>query len=159
MAQDLYTQVVGAYPNFSPAWADLGNVLTTRGNLNDALLCYKKALSLKPKRENIATILLNKAAIEQATGDSNLALKDLELAERIAGPLPAIITNRAVVLSNTGQWTEANTLFEKVINTADRNALPWWLRYSMSLLECNRGTEAVAFLQRTLNRFPDETEW
>jgi hypothetical protein len=32
------------------------------------------------------------------------------------------------------------------------------LRYSMSLLETNRGAEAVAFLQRTINRFPDEAE-
>jgi len=45
-----------------------------------------------------------------------------------------------------------------VISTADRNALPWWLRYSMSLLEVGRPIEGVAFLQRTINRFPEEAE-
>jgi hypothetical protein len=30
-----------------------------------------------------------------------------------------------------------------VISTADRNALPWWLRYSMALLETNRGEHDI----------------
>lgn len=45
-----------------------------------------------------------------------------------------------------------------MISSADRNALPWWLRYSMALLESSRGAEAVAYLQRTLNRYPSEPE-
>jgi tetratricopeptide (TPR) repeat protein len=63
-----------------------------------------------------------------------------------------------VAFSNEGDWQKAAELFETVISSADRYALPWWLRYSMSLLETSRGMESVAFLQRTLNRFPDEAE-
>ena len=59
---------------------------------------------------------------------------------------------------DVGDWTEACIVFEKVISTADRNALPWWLRYSQGLLETGRGMEAVAFLQRVINRFPNEVE-
>jgi tetratricopeptide (TPR) repeat protein len=86
------------------------------------------------------------------------AINDLSIAEKISNNDPAILTNKAVALSNTGKWDEACNIFEKVITTADRNALPWWLRYAMSLLEVNRSIEGVAFLQRTMNRFPEEAE-
>lgn len=101
---------------------------------------------------------VNKAAVEASLGKSEEAMKDLSIAERISGPDPTILTNKAVALSNIGQWEEASNIFGKVISTADRNALPWWLRYSMALLETDRPMEGVAFLQRTLNRFPDEAE-
>ena len=59
-------------------------------------------------------------------------------------------------MSNIGNWDEACSIFEKVISTAEKNALPWWLRYSMALLETGRGVEGVAFLQRTLKRYSKE---
>lgn len=158
LAQSFYEQIVISYPELSVAWSDLGNVLTTRGNLDQALLCYKKALSLQPDPQNLSLILLNKAAILQGLGQTKEALRDLETAERTSGPSPVLTANKAVVLSNLGQWSDACSLFEQVISTADRNALPWWLRYSMALLETGRGMESLAFLQRTLNRFPDESE-
>lgn len=71
------------------------------------------------------------------------AIKDLAAAERLAGPQPSILTTKAVALSNDGRWEDAATIFEKVISTADRNALPWWLRYSQALLEINRGLSGV----------------
>jgi len=37
-AQNLYEQVVQAEPEFIFGWSNLGNVLTARGNLNDAIL-------------------------------------------------------------------------------------------------------------------------
>jgi len=157
-AQELYEQLVEAEPTFIYAWSNLGNVLVSEGFLDDALLCYKKAISLSPPRDSLGIILLNQASVEMSLGQSKEALRDLMLSERISGPLPAILTNKAVLLSNQGKWDEAAQIFEKVISTADRNALPWWLRYSQSLLETGRGIEAVAFLQRTLNRFPEETE-
>ena len=158
LAQSLYEQIVISYPEYTVAWSDLGNVLTTRGNLDQALLCYKKALSLKPDRENLSLILLNKAAIEQGLNKADDALRDLEIAERVSGTSSVLTANKAVVLSNLGQWRESCALFEQIISTADRNALPWWLRYSMALLETGRGMESLAFFQRTFNRFPDETE-
>ena len=36
------------YPNFVTAWNNKGNVLYTLGKKNDAIDCYKKALSLNP---------------------------------------------------------------------------------------------------------------
>lgn len=157
-AQKLYEQVVQVQPNFIDAWNNLGNVLTSQGNIDLALLCYKKAISLSPPSNELWVILLNKASIELPKGLIQEALADLTIAEKVGGPQPAILTNRAVVLTNLGDWKEACGIFEKVISSADRYALPWWLRYSMSLLESDRGMEAVAYLQRTLNRFPDETE-
>lgn len=40
----------------------------------------------------------------------------------------------------------------------EKNCPPWWLRYSMALLETSRSVEAIAYLQRTLNRYPDIDE-
>lgn len=138
-AQDFFQQVVEVEPDYIYAWSNLGNVLTSRGNLNEALLCYKKAISLYPPREALSAIVLNKASIEMAIGKTDEAIKDLDAAERLAGPQPSILTTKAVALTNDGRWADASTIFEKVISTADRNALPWWLRYSMALLETNRG--------------------
>lgn len=157
-AQGFYEQVVQTEPDFVYGWSSLGNVLVTRGNLDQALLCYRKAISLRPPSEELASILLNKASIELATDKTDAAMKDLDLAEQISGPTKTINTVKAVALSNSGKWKESSEIFEKVIQTADKNALPWWLRYSMSLLESGRGTEAIAFLQRTISRFPDEAE-
>jgi tetratricopeptide (TPR) repeat protein len=157
-AQTLYEQIVVSYPLFSIAWADLGNVLTARGLFDQALLCYKKALSLSPSKDNIGIILVNKAVVEEALSRADEAIRDLDLAERISGPVPTVLTNRAVLLTNAGRWKEACSLFERVISSSDRDALPWWLKYSMALLETDRGVESVAFLQRTLNRFPAEAE-
>ncbi|KAJ1399462.1 hypothetical protein B484DRAFT_458319 [Ochromonadaceae sp. CCMP2298] len=157
-AQAFYEEVLSTEPDFIYAWSNLGNVLVVTGDLDEALLCYKKAISLRPPRGTLSTIILNKAAIELSLGDSEQATRDLDLAELLAGPQPTILTNQAVALSLRGSWAAASVLFEKVISSADRDALPWWLRYSMTLLETSRGPEAVAYLQRTLNRFPTETE-
>lgn len=56
-------------------WSSLGNVLTTRGNLDQALLCYKKAITLKPPSSELANLLLNKAAVELATDEVDKAMK------------------------------------------------------------------------------------
>lgn len=179
-AQRLYEEVISVEPTFIYSWANLGNVLVSEGTLNQALLCYKKAISLQPPKEQLGVILLNKASLElsigdlsiawhiwlqlpccnpcRAVGDSIQALKDLDKAEKISGSSPSILTNKAVALSNSGEWEASCTLFERVISSGDRDALPWWLRYAMSLLETSRSTEAVAYLQRTLNRFPNEAE-
>ena len=63
-----------------------------------------------------------------------------------------------VALTNEGRWDDALQIFEKIVSSSERNALPWWLRYSMSLLEVGRGVEAVGYYQRTLKSFPREPE-
>ena len=158
-AQQMYEEVVQTEPDFIYGWSSLGNVLTADGNLDQALLCYKKAISLKPPNEELANLLLNKASIELATNRADDALNDLSRAENIGGKsINQIRTVRAVALSNEGRWDEASTIFEQVVQTSGKNALPWWLRYSMSLLETNRGVEAIGYLQRTMSSFPQEAE-
>lgn len=109
-----YEQVIEAEPDFIYAWSNLGNVLTAEGNLPDAILCYKKALSLNPPKDTKAIILLNKASIEMSEGDNVNSLRDIEIAEKLIGPEQTIMTNKAVVYSNLGRWQEASALFEKV---------------------------------------------
>ena len=157
-AMKLYEEIVQAEPEFIYGWSNLGNVLAAQGNLDQSLLCYKKALSLRPPNDAIAIILLNKASVENGLNSLDAALRDLNTAESISGSSSNILSNKAVVLTKLGRWDEASRIFEQIISSADRYALPWWLRYSMALLETNRGMESVAYLQRVLNRFPDETE-
>jgi len=157
-AQGFLEQVVEVEPNAIYAWSNLGNVLVSRGNLDQALLCYKKAITLHPRRDQLGIIILNRASVEMSLGKNDEALRDLNAAERLSGPTAEIVTTKAVALTNSGKWDAAVVLFEEIIKTSDRDALPWWLRYSESLLETGRGTEAVAFLQRTLNRYPYEDD-
>lgn len=56
-------------PTFIYSWANLGNVLVSEGTLNQALLCYKKAISLQPPKEQLGVILLNKASLELSIGE------------------------------------------------------------------------------------------
>ena len=37
--------------------------------MNQALLCYKKAISLQPPKEQLGVILLNKASLELSIGE------------------------------------------------------------------------------------------
>lgn len=157
-AQTIYEEIVETVPDFIYGWSNLGNVLTAQGYLKDALLCYKKALSLRPPSDGLSLILLNKAAVEMTLGDNDLAYNDIKRAESVNGMSKELQINEAVVLSRLDRFHEANTIFDRVINTADRNPFPWWIRYSLSLVEDNRGIEAVAFTQRLLNRFPEEPE-
>ena len=46
---------------------------------------------------------------------------------------------------------EGVKVFEKVFKTSDKDALPWWLRYSMALLETDRGAESVAIFSAPCN--------
>lgn len=157
-AQKVFEELVQVEPNFIYGWTNLGNVLTSLGDLDDAILCYNKAISLKPPSNALAVIALNRASIFMSTGKVKQALQDMDAAERIGGTSSSILTNKAVALSYLGDWPGSTAMFERVINTAERNALPWWLRYSQSLLETNRIAEALPYYQRTLNRFPEETE-
>lgn len=157
-AQKSYEQVIEVEPTYFYAWSGLGNTLVAQGELSEALLCYKKSLSLSPPTNEVAVLYLNIASIESSIGKYEDAIKHLEQSENIGGTNSRISAVRAVTLSLAGKWEEACTLFSKIVSSADRDALPWWLRYSMSLLETSRGMEAVAYLQRTLNRYPFEPE-
>lgn len=157
-ALKLYEQLVQAEPSFVYGWSNLGNTLAATGSLDEALICYKKAISLRPPKEPLAVIILNKASVENALDHFEVALKDLSYAEAIDGSTQTVLSNKAVTLSKLGRWKEACDIFESIISSADRYALPWWLRYAMALLETDRGMESVAYLQRVLNRFPDEAE-
>lgn len=158
-AQDFYQQLVQGEPEFIYGWANLANVLVQRGNLEQGLLCYKKALSLRPPAgEQLSTILLNTASTEIALGKTENAVRDLDLAEKVGGSSDLVTIKKAVILTQAGKWKEGCESFEKVFKTSEKDALPWWLRYSMSLLETNRGPEAVAYMQRVLQRYPYETE-
>ena len=72
-AQRLYEEVISVEPTFIYSWANLGNVLVSEGTLNQALLCYKKAISLQPPKEQLGVILLNKASLELSIGDLSIA--------------------------------------------------------------------------------------
>lgn len=67
--QRLYEEVISVEPTFIYSWANLGNVLVSEGTLNQALLCYKKAISLQPPKEQLGAILLNKASLELSIGE------------------------------------------------------------------------------------------
>jgi tetratricopeptide (TPR) repeat protein len=158
-AQEFYEEVVQVEPDFIYAWANLANVLVQRGNLEQGLLCYKKALSLRPPAgEQLSTILLNTATTEASLGNNVAAVRDMELAEKVSGPTTNIVTNKAVLLTQQNKWQEGCDTFERVFKTSEKDALPWWLRYSMALLETNRALEAVAYMQRVLQRYPYEAE-
>lgn len=157
-AQKAYEEIIAADPDYIYGWANLGNVLTAQGDLSNALLCYKKALSLKPPAVSLPSILLNKAVVELNLGENQKAYDDMKLAEKVGGLNNALSVNEAVALSKLGRFQEATEIFDRIISSADRYALPWWLRYAVSLLETSRGMESVAMLQRVLNRYSTEPE-
>ena len=103
-ARKLYQEVLTIEPEFIYAWSNLANVLTAEGYLDDALLCYKKAISLRPPTNTLGTIILNKASVELSLDGNDEAIRDFDIAMKIAGPenRNTIFTNKAVALSNRG---------------------------------------------------------
>ena len=77
----------------------------------------------------MGSLALNRAAVELSLGQTDRAIKDLEAAEKLVGGKPSITSVRAVALSNAGDWKAAAELFEEIISSSEKNALPWWLRY------------------------------
>lgn len=157
-AQQIYEEIVQAEPSVPSGWGSLGNVLTAEGNLPQALLCYKKAVRLNPPRDELSILLVNEGVVEMNLGDNNQALENLQLAIKVGGESRNARVNEAVALSRLHRFREATAIFDKLMDTADRYALPWWLRYSMALAETSRSAESIAILQRVLNRYPNEDE-
>jgi len=79
---------------------------------------------------------------------NNSPTKPLHLCHALSLPSPPRHrhTHKAVAMSNMGDWQESAKIFDGVIDSAEKNALPWWLRYAMALLETRRAAEAVGYL-------------
>jgi len=86
-AQRLYQEVISVEPTFIYSWANLGNVLVSEGILDQALLCYKKAISLQPPKEQLGVILLNKASLELSIGTCSRTGCDVMLASNVLQPM------------------------------------------------------------------------
>lgn len=114
-SRNLYEQILEVNPRFIYAWSSLGNVLTATGSLDDALLCYRKSLSLKPPKEEAVVVLINKASIELSLGKNEACLRDLDLAEVFGGQNNMLLPLRGVVYSNLGQWQQSVDSFSKAV--------------------------------------------
>jgi len=54
--------------------------------------------------------VLNKASIEMATGLIDDAMRDYDIAEKLSGQTPTILTNKAVALTNKGDCSYLRAL-------------------------------------------------
>jgi tetratricopeptide (TPR) repeat protein len=177
-AKDLYEEILHEVPDFIYGWSNLGNVLTAEGNLQEALLCYKKALSLGPPKSTLPVILLNKGAIEMNLGQNDQAINDFTIGEKIVSKFDTFsaltgnnnnpiyqqfLINHAIALTRIQQYQESLPLFEIALDVASTNteknyAQSWWLRYAMVFIETNQIQSAYNLLQRILQRYPTEPE-
>ncbi|MEH2123761.1 tetratricopeptide repeat protein [Nostoc sp.] len=45
----LYEQIISQYPQYAPAWYQLGVIMSNQGQTNQAVLAYQQALTINPK--------------------------------------------------------------------------------------------------------------
>jgi tetratricopeptide (TPR) repeat protein len=80
MALQAYRAAVLQRPDFLIAWQDLGNALSRRGKLEEAVKCYQEVLKINPShvdsRANLAVALLNLKRYDDALEEARRAVKE-----------------------------------------------------------------------------------
>ncbi|MDI3270755.1 MAG: tetratricopeptide repeat protein [Bacillota bacterium] len=78
-AQTLLEDLLAQNPDYAPAWVNRGNLAFERDNLEEAQLCYEKALELDPHSSAAHN---NLAAIHKRKGDIQAMVRHLKESNR-----------------------------------------------------------------------------
>ncbi|HWP70278.1 MAG TPA: tetratricopeptide repeat protein [Gemmatimonadaceae bacterium] len=116
--ETLWTDTIAKNPSAWLAHNNLGNVLLDRGDLQGAIVRYRKAAALKADyyeaHGNLGSALLRIGAVDEARGSTDAAL-------RVApGYTPALVT-RAAILSRDGHPSEAVSVLQQVLRQEPGN--------------------------------------
>lgn len=151
-ALSAYGELIDVAPSFAPAYSNRANLLVVKGQLEDAVKDYSRAIELAPKDGDTWVLFLNRGSTRLALGENpRVALEDLNAAYSRKGPDPLVLANRAAAYEALGKWESALRDYQNALKGND--VKPFWLRYGLVLFERGKSTEAIGILKRVLNSF------
>ncbi len=153
-ADTVYRRAIAAAPDSAPLLNNFGNHLLTAGKLAEARKVFLRVLALNPDQANanvqLATIALRlKSPVE--------ALRYLERLPTQAQQAPAVAMLLGIALSSTGQYSNAETFFQRTVDAQPDN---FQALYDLGLAASHAGHKQRAreILAKALERQPGNVD-
>jgi tetratricopeptide (TPR) repeat protein len=132
----------------------LGNVLLQRGNVDEAITQYQKALQIEPDyaeaHDNLGTLFVRMGRVEEGIAQFQKAL-------RIQPDYAGAHDNLGAALLQTGKVDEAIAQFQKALQTMPESAGAY-CNLGAALLQKGKVEEAISQFQMALQIDPDHAE-
>jgi tetratricopeptide (TPR) repeat protein len=184
----VYEKITQLRPGFVYGWSQLGNSQVVFGDLDRADDSYSTAIGLCRQLEDrqeaggqdavssspwflggvgassspcgdLYVILLNRGSLRLNHGQPELALRDLEAANRLrARPDAVVLQNLARAKELTGDYAGADEDYDLAIQMTSNEVNPFWLRSALVKYQLGRPKPGLDLLKRVRNRFPDAPE-
>ena len=146
-AQEKFEQVIRLAPDYAEAHFSLGVIQEAKQNFSEALLCYKRALDLNPrKREYSEAVALieKKARTQEADRGQKQELK--------------VLAEQASAAYRRGEFNSALTLYKELDRKAPKEAL---VKYNIATiyLALKNPVDALDYFKQALKLKPDEARY
>jgi tetratricopeptide (TPR) repeat protein len=153
-SESLWTHALAVTSNNDTAHNNLGIALSRKGDVDQALLHFEKALQIKPKRRklhyNMAVALVQKGKIDDAIANYQ---RELEIQPEFA----EAHNNLGILLAQKGRTDEAIAHLQKALEIEPRYPK---LHYNLAhvLLQKGQIDDAIIHYQKELQLQPNEIE-
>ena len=150
----LWADVVARHPSSYLGWGNLAQALAARGDLEEALPAFTRALELAGARRYRAKVHFDRALALQEAGDPAAALSDYEAGLAIDARNARVFINRGNALDALGRPLEALADYERSLALDPGDPLAWHNR-GVTHAGLGRHAAAVADFERALALDPD----
>ena len=136
-----FQTVLADNPQFTPAYFSYGELLETQGNIDEAVVLYKKALSAQPEQNGyrlaLANIYVNEAKLDKA---ENI----LQEALRHDSKNYLIYVGLGHVYYTMGEYNRALTMYESAQKLEpDNRDVIYYIRLSMNHIPKQQNTQTA----------------
>ena len=150
--ETLWEMTIAKNPDCLMAYNNLGNILSQKGRLDEALAIFQKALEIDPDdgkvHYNLGGALLQKGKVDEAIAHFQKAIE-------IDPHNPAAQDDLGSALLQKGEIDEAIVHFQKSLEINPDNATVHY-NLGIALLKKGEMDEAIAHFQRALEINPDD---
>ena len=152
-----FNDIIQRNENNAEAWYSLGNALRDRGQLRAAITAFEKAAALKPASDDANyQPHYNLGNVHTRLGEYSKAIEAFRAAIRANPGYTNAYTNLATALGEQGDFAEAEKVATDAL-TRVKN-LDNIRNFTMALDRQGRYAEALAFVQRSLEKFEGRAE-
>ena len=152
--ETIWRTTIARNPGAWMAYSNLGSFLSARGNVNEAIADFRKALELWPDQSKDHNNL-GKAFVQQ--GRMTEAMNEFQTASRISPNDPDAESNLGAALLQQGKFAEAISQLRQAVEKSPRHAQAH-INLGNALLQTGDADGALAEYQKTLELPFDHAE-